>query len=137
VIARLHAGWLLGTSLINTLVRRAFSPESAGLARFHSNYDQDGLCALTPKERLDLPPFSHCIACGLCDQGLCMHQQGTVAPSIMRFVLSSSRSIPDYDVADELLLGLDDRVLLDAEMRCPTHVPLRKLKAFVAAKRVS
>ncbi len=133
MLARVHAAWLLALSLLRTIVRRVFRPNSHGLALFHSNYAQDRLLPLTTADRDVLPAFSGCVACGLCDVG----QATSIAASqgryrgMMAFVLSASRSMPDFDAALDALRHVDVAKLESLERVCPSHVPLRSLAAFV------
>jgi hypothetical protein len=52
----------------------------------------------------------------------------------MDLMLASSRSMPDYDAAARSFEAVGDERLAELEARCPTHVPMRRLAAFVRAK---
>lgn len=136
MLSRLHAGWLLGSSLLRTLARRLLSPRSYGLALFHANYAEDRLLPVSADERDELPAFSSCIACGLCDHGQAraiLASQGRFR-GMMAFMLSSSRSLPDFDAAADALQHVSADTLGQLEQRCPVHVPFRRVAAFVTAK---
>lgn len=129
MIARLHAGWLLGTSLLVTLVRRLFG-RPYGLALFKHNYREDRLLPLTTGEHVALPSWSACIACGRCDEGAARPQPPTWR-GMMAFMLSASRSMPDYEAAASMVAKLDDAVLARLEGRCPARIPFRRVVGFV------
>jgi hypothetical protein len=136
MLARIHAAWLLALSLLRTIARRLFRPNSHGLALFYSNYAQDRLLPLTTADRDVLPTFSGCVACGLCDVG----QAASIAGSqgryrgMMAFVLSASRSMPDFNAAVDALRHVDVAKLESLERVCPSRVPLRSIVAFVRRK---
>jgi hypothetical protein len=52
----------------------------------------------------------------------------------MDLMLASSRNMPDYDVAARSFAAIGDERLAELETRCPAHVPMRKVAAFVRAK---
>jgi hypothetical protein len=52
----------------------------------------------------------------------------------MDLMLASSRSMPDYDAAARSFAAVGDDRLAELETRCPAHVPMRKVAAFVRAK---
>ncbi len=136
VLPRLHAAWILAWSLVFTLLRRRFLPRSYGLARFQANYAGDRLLPLSAEERRLLPALSRCTACGLCNSG----QSAAIAASagayggMMPFVLSASRSIPDFDAAAAALEHVSVGTLAALEPLCPVRIPFRNLAAFVRAK---
>ncbi len=107
-----------------------------GLEDFRRSYAPDRLPPLSASERDALPPFSGCIACGLCDVG----EGATIARSagryagVMDLMLASSRSMPDYDAAALSFDAVGDARLAELEPICPTRVPMRRLAAFVRAK---
>ncbi len=126
---------VLAWSLIKVLVGRLFGRKT-GLPLFHENYDADGLAALDADERARLPSFTRCIACGRCDVGegeRMAASKGRYA-GLMQVVLSTTRSMPDYDAATEALAFVPDEVLKQKETVCPTGVPFVELAKFVRAK---
>ncbi|HQP36770.1 MAG TPA: hypothetical protein PLI95_16405 [Polyangiaceae bacterium] len=129
MLARLHAGWLLGTSLIVTLARRSLG-RTRGLAEFRGNYRDDRLLPLSLEDHGALPEFSACIACGRCDEV----EGGGKQPlwrGMMAFILSASRSMPDFEVAAKMAADLDDDALRALEERCPSRIPFRRVVGFV------
>jgi hypothetical protein len=91
---------------------------------------------MDPDDRVRLPTFSRCIACGLCDVGegaRIAASQGVYA-GVMDLMLASSRSVPDYDAALAAFEAVGDARLEELEARCPTAVPMREVAAFVRAK---
>lgn len=134
---RVRALLYLAWALVLTLLRRAFGRELGGLALFHANYDADRLPAVTPGERADLSTFGGCIACGRCDDGdgaIMAAPGGDAFPGTMAWVLSSTRSMPDYDAATRAVAAVPPDAWPVKEALCPTHVPLARLVAFVRAK---
>ncbi len=136
VLSRLHAGWLLGWSLVKTLARRVFLRHRGGLALFRSNFAEDRLVPLSADERRRLPEFGRCIACGRCNTGVGGYATFSTRGSygMMSFVLSSSRSIPDFDAAARMVSHLDDASLVVLEKGCPVGLSFRELVRFVRAK---
>ncbi|MBK8256893.1 MAG: hypothetical protein IPK82_30000 [Polyangiaceae bacterium] len=107
-----------------------------GLALFHENYDADRLPPLTEAERKRLDAFSKCVACGLCDvgEGERIAQSKGAYPGIMRIVLASSRSMPDYDAAVLALDHVPEEALREKERVCPASIPFVDLARFVRKK---
>ncbi len=129
MLARLHAGWLLGTSLAVTLARRSFG-RTRGLAEFRGNYRSDRLLPLSSEDHRALSEFSACIACGRCDE-----VAGRLRPlqwrGMMAFMLSASRSMPDFEVAAKMAADLDDDALRSLEGQCLARIPFRRVVRFV------
>ena len=132
----MKAIWLLAWALLRTVLRLVFRRRTSGIAAFRANYDAEGLPPVTPEERADLGSFGTCIACGLCDRG----EAARIAASKgayrgpMELVLAASRSMPDYRSAAHSFRHVPEEVLEEKERICPTHVPFRKIAAFVEAK---
>lgn len=126
---------VLARSLLATLVRLFFGG-TPGLALFHKNYNADRLPPVTEEERARMPAFSRCIACGRCDVGEAarMARSGGSYPGLMTVVLTSSRSMPDYDAAELALDHVPEEVLREKESICPTNVPFVELARFVRSK---
>jgi hypothetical protein len=135
VSGRVLALVVLAWSLIKVLVGRLFGRKT-GLALFHENYDADGLAPLDAGERERVATFSRCIACGRCDVGEADRMAASRGqyPGLMTIVLSSSRSMPDYDAAARSLAHVPDEVLAQKEKVCPTGVPFVELARFVRSK---
>jgi hypothetical protein len=132
---RVKALFLLALALLRTLWRRWTGPPVDGLARFRENYAEDGLSAVSARDRFDMLTFGRCIACGRCDRGdservatAAGHYRGT-----MSLVLAASRSMPDYRAAAQGFARLTDAELAAKEALCPTRVPIRRIAAFVQA----
>jgi hypothetical protein len=133
VLARLYAGWLLGLSLIKTLVLMVLVPGRRGLRRFEDNYREDRLLALLPAEQSAQTSMSTCIACGRCDGDA---QGGSAAREagfrgLMGFMLSASRSMPEFPAAASMVSHLDDAWLQRMEDRCPSGIPFRRVVGLV------
>jgi hypothetical protein len=129
---------LLFWSLVKVLLARAFNVQS-GLPKFRESYDADRLPPLEASEREELPSFSRCVACGRCNEG----EGARIAasrgayPGLMNVVLSSSRSMPDFDAAALALSHVPDDVLAAKTRSCPTRVPFLALARFVRQKAMT
>lgn len=135
VPARLKAWLLLTLSMVKALLRRLFGAKS-GIAAFRRAYDADGLPPVTAAERAELPTFSRCIACGICDRGESARiaASGGAYRGVMPLMLSASRSMPEFRAAAYSLSFVTDEVLADKEKLCPAQVPMRRIAAFLRAK---
>jgi hypothetical protein len=134
-MGRLHALLILAWALVRSLVGRALG-RRRGLADFQRSYAADRLPPVSPAERLALPQLSGCIACGLCNvgEGVRIARSGGSYAGVMDLMLTSSRSMPDYDAAARSFQAIGNDRLAELEARCPTRVPMRQLAAFVRAK---
>jgi hypothetical protein len=122
-------------ALLKSFVRRVFG-RAGGIAAFREAYDADGLPPVTATERAELPTFSRCIACGICDRGESdrIAASGGAYRGVMPLMLSASRSMPDFRAAAYSLSFVSDEVLAEKERVCPTQVPMRRIAAFLRAK---
>jgi hypothetical protein len=126
---------VLALALVRVLFLRAFGAVT-GLPLFKKNYGPDRLPPVEPAERAEMPRFSGCFACGRCDvgEGERIRASDGAYPGMMRFVLASSRSMPDFDAAERALRWVPEEVLLEKERICPARVPFSSLARFVRAK---
>jgi hypothetical protein len=131
----LKAWLLLTVAMVQSLVKRLFG-RPGGIAAFRRAYDADGLPPVTADERRELPSFSRCIACGVCDrgEGERIAASGGAYRGVMPLMLSASRSMPDFRAAAYSLSFVTDEVLAEKERSCPTQVPMRRIAAFLRAK---
>ena len=115
---RLKAIQLLALYLVKTVGRRIFTRNKSGIAAFRANYDADGLPPVSLDEREEMPAFSGCIACGLCDRG----EARRIEP------IDEARHVGDLDrdaLAVSALSGhLDHAALPDAASRDDLHLDL-------------
>ena len=127
--------FILATAFFKVQLRRLFGHRT-GLPVFEANYGPDKLPALSAPQQADLPAYSSCIACGLCDagEGERMARSKGAYPGLMQLVLASTRSFPDYDAAVLAFDHVPEAVLAEKEAICPTGVPFVKLARFVRAK---
>ena len=126
---------LLGWSFIKVLARLLFTKQTPGLEVFVQNYGVEGLTAIDREERESLVRFSRCIACGRCDVGegeRIIASRGAY-PGLMRLVLASTRSMPDYDAALRGFAHVPLTVLREKEAICPVGIPFEALAEFVRA----
>jgi hypothetical protein len=135
MIELLRAAVLLAWALVRTLLGNMLGYQR-GLRDFQKSYAPDRLPPMDPDDRMRLPTFSRCIACGLCDvgEGARIAASHGVYAGVMDLMLASSRSIPDYDAALAAFEAVGDARLEELEARCPTAVPMRDVAAFVRAK---
>ena len=135
IVERVHALFILAWALLRSLLAGIFGLRR-GLPEFEASYAPDRLAAVTPAERAEMPTFSRCIACGLCDVGEGVRIAGARGAygGTMDLVLASSRSMPDHDAALLSLAATSDERLAQLEARCPTQVPMRRIAAWVRAK---
>jgi len=129
----LYAGWLLGLALFKTLVAMVLVPGRRGLRRFEENYREDHLLALAPAEHSAQPSMSNCIACGRCEGGGAGNAAARMAGfhGLMSFMLSASRSMPDFPAAAGMISELDDAWLERMEARCPSGISFRRVAGVV------
>jgi hypothetical protein len=134
-MGRLHALFSLAWALVRSLLAPLVGARR-GLAAFRRSYAADRLPPLGESERQLLPRLSGCVACGLCDagEGAAMVRSGGTYAGVMDLMLASSRGMPDYDVAVRSFDAVGDARLAELEGRCPVHVPMRRLAAFVRTK---
>jgi len=135
LVELLRAGLLLAWALVRTLLGNALGMRR-GLADFQRSYAPDRLPPMTPAQRVSLPLFSGCIACGLCDvgEGARAAASGGVYRGVMDLMVASARSMPDYDAAVAAFDAVGDARLGELEARCPTGVPMRAVKSYVREK---
>lgn len=135
VTGRFKALLLLVWSMLQAVVRRLFGGRR-GLVQFRVLYDPDGLPPIDGEERRQMPQFSRCVACGLCDRGEAerIASSGGAYRGVMSLVLAASRSMPDYRAAAYSFSFVSDDVLAEKERVCPTGVPFRRLARFVRDK---
>lgn len=132
---RIKALALLAWALIRTLWRLTWHRHVDGLAQFRDNYAEDGLTALSDRDRQAMRRFGRCIACGRCNRGdgpRILASNGEFRGT-MGLVLAASRSMPDYRAAALGFSHLSPEALEQKERLCPTRVPLRELARFVHA----
>jgi hypothetical protein len=134
-MGRLHALLILAWAFFRTVLVNVFGGRR-GLADFRLSYAPDRLPPVTPDERRVLPTLGGCIACGICDVGeaAAIARSGGLYRGVMDLMLTSSRSMPDYDAAARSFAAVGDERLATLEARCPARVPMRCVAAFVRAK---
>jgi len=133
---RLYALFLLGKAFLATIAKRLFGGGMSGLALFEANFEAEHLSKVDPEERSELPSFSRCIACGLCNRGdgARIARSHGAYPGTMSLMLASSRSLPDFAAASEALAWISDEELAEKERVCPARVPMRRIAAFIRAR---
>lgn len=126
---------VLGWAMLRATVKRLFGAVT-GLRLFHENYGRERLLPVDGATREAMGAFSRCIACARCDVGEAERIAASrgAYPGLMRFVLASSRSMPDYDAAALAIEHVPLDVLRAKERLCPTGVPFVALVRFVQTK---
>ncbi len=132
---RALAAIVLAVGLVRVLWAR-ISGAVTGLRLFRANYGPDRLMALSVGERAEAPSLSRCFACGRCDigEGERIRAAKGAYPGLMRLVLASSRSMPDFDAAARAFAFVPEDVLREKRKICPADVPFDALARFVKAK---
>jgi succinate dehydrogenase/fumarate reductase-like Fe-S protein len=132
---RVQALFILAWALVRSLLAPLLG-KRRGLADFERSYGPDRLPALSLEERDLVTKMGGCIACGLCNvgEGAAMTRSKGAYRGVMDLMLASSRSMPDYDAALRSFDAVSDARLGELEGRCPAHVPMRRVAAFVRAK---
>ncbi len=122
----------LGYFFFRQLLRRVTSRKS-GLLQFGENYDADRLRPMTSEDRAQLPSFSGCIACGMCDAVFDAYDRTARGefrgPSDLP--LAYTRNLPDYDALPTFVKHLRKGDLEALERVCPARIPFRRLAVFV------
>lgn len=122
----------LGYYFFRQLLRRITARKS-GLVQFEENYGADRLLPLTVEDREQLPSFSGCIACGMCDAVFDAYDR--TARSEFRgpsdLPLAYTRNLPDYDALPTYVSNLRKGDLEALERVCPARIPFRRLALFV------
>lgn len=126
---------VLGWAMLRATVKRLFGAVT-GLRLFHENYGRERLLPVDRETREAMGAFSRCIGCARCDVGEAERVAASrgAYPGLMRFVLASSRSMPDYDAAALAIAHVPPDVLRAKESLCPTGVPFVALGHFVQTK---
>ncbi len=141
-MARLLAWWLLGWSLVFTLVRWVAGAGRRGEARFREQYAGDLPALGDDADRAAFDTLGTCIACGLCDRVApsAPPEAEALAPGLTSLVLVASRSVPDLVASAAELARFDAASLAAREQDCPTRFPLGRLaelaQRFAAAAAV-
>jgi hypothetical protein len=135
VFGRITALWLLGWSLVFTLLRR-WTFRTPGLRTFQANYAGDRILLLDRDDQTLLQSFTGCVACGRCDYGERERivRSGGEYPGLMPLVLSSLRSTRELEAAALGWKHVPASVLRSKELVCPTRVPFASMKQFVEKK---
>src|SRR5579863_4504924 len=121
---RIQALLILAWALVRSLLAPILGTRR-GLDDFRRSYAAVRLPPFTKDERDALPPFSGCIACGMCDvgEGAAIARSNGRYAGVMDLMLASSRNLPDYDAAAISFEAVGDERLAQLEGLCPTRVP--------------
>jgi len=138
-VKRLFALLLLGIrALILHPIAQLFTPaERKGKRRFLSNYAGEALVPMSALDRAELPRFSGCVNCGLCD-AICplvgrAELRSWRGPSL--FAIAYSRATPELPHLRAAIATLDQCGPCHAcQDICPRAVPLLDIFAFTRRK---
>jgi len=133
-MARLLAWWLLGSSLVFTVLRWLVGAGRQGEARFRAQYAGYLPPPGAAGDRAAFDALGTCVACGLCDRAA-PPAAATHAPGLTSLVLVASRSVPDLVAAADDLARYDAATLAARERDCPTRFSLGGLA--VLARRLA
>lgn len=122
----------LGYHFFWHFIKKIFNLSPRGLKDFLAAYKNDRIFAISSDERNNLPGFSHCIVCRLCDlacpdltNGIAMPLQ-RMAPSFL--VAGFSRSLTDFIYFKATTSCGDCQACEEA---CPQDVPIKKIFEFM------
>jgi len=122
----------LGYFFFRQLLRRV-TARKTGLEQFEENYGADRLLPMSSEDREQLPSFSGCIACGMCDAVFDSYDR--TARSEFRgpsdLPLAYTRNLPDFDALPTFVAHLRKGDLEELERVCPARIPFRRLALFV------
>jgi succinate dehydrogenase/fumarate reductase-like Fe-S protein len=138
-VKRLLALLLLGLrALVLHPIAQLFTPpERKGKRRFLSNYAPEALVPMSAADRAELPRFSGCVNCGLCDAVCPLVGRAELrawrGPSL--FAIAYSRATPELPHLRVAIATLDQCGPCHAcQDVCPRAVPLLDIFAFTRRK---
>lgn len=103
-------------------------PKRRGLKEFKESYQKDGIFAVPPEFRMQMPDYSHCMTCKLCDS-VCpelLHNTHFLAPSYV--VTSFSRQLTNFNLFNQKTCWESCNL---CEQACPKDVPLVQVFQFI------
>ncbi len=118
----------LGTFFTLHFIKKIFRINQRGKKEFIEDYAKDRIFPISAEQRAQMPGFSRCLSCRICDT-VCpkvLEQPQQPAPSYI--VGTFSRSLTDFDLFDDAFQCGD----CDAcEKACPYHVPIKSVIGFI------
>lgn len=130
-IKKIKALAFIGWHVVTHFFKKIIPQANKGLPKFLKNYQNDGVFAISPSVRQNMPSFSQCYFCKLCDTvcpDLITHKK-ILAPSYI--VSAFSRSLTDYRYFESQLTCQNCQ---ECETICPQDVPIKTIVEFMQNK---
>lgn len=108
--------------------RRLFGINKRGKAAFVKNYQADRIFTLNKQQRQDMPDYSRCLYCKLCDYACPSFQSGQMSLPPSYIVGSFSRSLTDYAYFN---IDHSCQDCHSCEDICPQHIPINSVISFM------
>lgn len=121
----------LGWHFAMHFFKKGARKRASGYDLFFTSYADDGIFAISSKTRAQMPSFSQCLSCRLCDVAC---PELSANPSLLPpsyIVVGFSRSLPDYAFFQKS--NFDCGTCRKCEEICPEHVPIREIVDFMTS----
>ncbi len=130
-LKKIKALIFLGIHFALHIIKKLFRIDQRKKADFLNAYKEDNIYSIDPKWREQMPDFSSCFHCHICDVYYPnLNSEKKMSPSYL--VGSFSRSLTDFNVLDEALSTKDYE---ECEKHCPQNVPICGIVEFMKEKK--